>query len=79
MVVDEPVKPILFQHLTDLVFQVLLHDHFQILYINQEVSSCRELTKQLIIIIVLVTRHYVFPFCNCGLSCGSMSKKMVHV
>ena len=67
---DVPVKPILFQHLTDLVFQVLLHDHFQIVYIDQEVSSCRELTEQLIII-VLVTRHYVFPFCNCGLSCGS--------
>lgn len=43
VVVDEPVKPVLFQHLTDLVFQVLIHDHLQILYIDQEVSS--ELTE----------------------------------
>ena len=34
-VVDEPVKPVLFQHLTDLIFQVLLHDH---LHIDQEIS-----------------------------------------
>ena len=43
VVVDEPVKPVLFQHLTDLVFQVLLHDHFRVSYIDQEVSS--ELTE----------------------------------
>ena len=39
VVVDEPVKPLLFQHLTDLIFQVLLHDHFKIIHIDQEVSS----------------------------------------
>ena len=39
VVVDEPVKPLLFQHLTDLIFQVLLHDHFKTIHIDQEVSS----------------------------------------
>ena len=34
VVVDEPVKPVLFQHLTDLVFQVLFQNHF-----GEEVSS----------------------------------------
>ena len=36
VVVDEPVKPVVFQHLTDLIFQMLLHNHFKIIHIDQE-------------------------------------------
>ena len=39
VVVDEPVKPVLFQHLTDLVFEMLLQNHFKILYIDEDVSN----------------------------------------
>ena len=31
-----PVKPVLFQHLTDLVFREFLHDQFQVLHLNQQ-------------------------------------------
>ena len=39
VVVDEPVQPVLFQHLTDLVFQMLLQNHFKILYIDEDISN----------------------------------------
>ena len=38
-VVDEPVEPVLFQHLTDLVFRMLLQNHFKVLHVGEEVSS----------------------------------------
>ena len=39
VVVDEPVKPVLLQHLTDLVFQVLFQNYFNVLHVAEEVSS----------------------------------------
>ena len=39
VVVDEPVKPVLFQHLTDIVSQMLLQNHFKVLHVTEEVSS----------------------------------------
>ena len=39
VVVDEPVKPVLFQNLTDIVFQMLLQNHFKVLHVTEEVSS----------------------------------------
>ena len=39
VVVDEPVKPVLFQHLIDLGFEMLLQNHFKILYIDEDVSN----------------------------------------
>ena len=39
VVVDEPVKPVLFQHVTDVVFEMLLQNHFKVLHIGGEVSS----------------------------------------
>ena len=32
------VKPVLFQHLTDLIFRKCLNDHFQVIYIDQQVD-----------------------------------------
>ena len=37
------VKPVLFQHLTDLVFKKFLNDHFQVLHLDQQDSA--ELTE----------------------------------
>lgn len=42
-VTNEPVKPVLFQHLTDLVFRKCLHDHFEVLHLDQQDSV--ELTE----------------------------------
>ena len=35
-VVDEPVKPVLFQHLSDLIFQMLIEQHFEIVHLDHE-------------------------------------------
>ena len=37
--VTERVKPVLFQHLTDLVFRKCLNDHLQVLHLDQEDSA----------------------------------------
>jgi len=42
-VVDEPVKPVLFQHLSDLIFRMLIEQHFKIVHLDQE--QCGELTE----------------------------------
>ena len=40
---DEPVKPVLFQHLSDLIFRMLIEQHFKIVHLDQEEFS--ELTE----------------------------------
>ena len=35
----EPVKPVLLQHNTDLVFHILLQNHFKVLHVGEDVSS----------------------------------------
>ena len=39
VIVDKLVKPVLFQHLTDIVFQMLLQNHFKALHVTEEISS----------------------------------------
>ena len=43
--VTEQVKPVLYQHLTDLVFRKLLNDHFQVLHLQQDQQVSAELTE----------------------------------
>ena len=35
-VVDEPVKTVLFQHLSDLIFRMLIEQHFEIVHLDHE-------------------------------------------
>ena len=41
---NEPAKPVLFQHLTDLIFRDCLNEHFKVLHLNDQESSA-ELTN----------------------------------
>ena len=43
VVVDEPVKPVLFQHLSDLIFRMLIKQHFEVIRLDQE--QCGKLTE----------------------------------
>ena len=38
-VVDEPVKPVLFQHLSDLIFRMLIEQHFEIVHLDGELTE----------------------------------------
>ena len=40
---NEPATPVLFQHLTDVIFRGCLNEHFKILYLDEQESSA-ELT-----------------------------------
>ena len=42
-VVDEPVKPVLFQHLSDLIFRMLIEQHYRV--VHQDHEEFGELTE----------------------------------